>query len=166
MTKLRLQEKEIHTRGSLPALGSVASDFTFVTTDLREINFYSFKHAHVLLNIFPSIDTIPCSMSVRKFNKEATNLEDVAIINLSMDLPFAQKRFCAIEGITNVEMGSLFRSNFFTYYPLDIIDGPFKGLCSRAVIITNKNHEIIYTEQVLEISDEPDYSEALNALKT
>jgi thiol peroxidase len=135
-----------------------------VKPDLSEVNLYSFK-GHKVLNIFPSVDTGTCATSVRKFNKEATDLSNTVVINLSMDLPFAQKRFCGAEGIKNVEMGSLFRSNFLKSYPLDIVDGPFAGLCSRVVIVLNEKNEITYNEQVYDIANEPNYEEALNALK-
>lgn len=164
MTKIRMQGNEVNTHGTLPDVEDIASDFTFVKTDLTETNLYSFK-GHKLLNIFPSIDTGTCAASVRKFNKEASDLGNVAVINLSMDLPFAQKRFCGAEGINNVVMGSLFRSNFFKVFPLDIIDGPLKGLCSRAVIVINEKNEITYTEQVAELTHEPNYEAALDALK-
>jgi thiol peroxidase len=164
MTKIRLQGNEVNTRGTLPELGDIAADFTMVKLDLSVVNLYSFK-GHKILNIFPSVDTGTCASSVRKFNKEATDLGNTVVINLSMDLPFAQKRFCGAEGIKNVEMGSLFRSDFFKHYPVDIVDGPLTGLCSRVVIILNEKNEITYTEQVYEISSEPNYDAALEALK-
>jgi thiol peroxidase len=164
MTKIKFKDQYINTRGTLPDIGSIGEDFTMVKPDLSEVNLYSFK-GHKLLNIFPSIDTNTCAASVREFSKEAADLAQTTIINLSMDLPFAQKRFCAAEGIRNVEVGSLFRSNFFGHYPLDIIDGIFKGLCSRVIIILNEKNEITYTEQVYDIANEPNYREALLALK-
>lgn len=165
MTKLKLHGNDIHTRGSLPDLGSLAHDFTLIKSDLSEVMLSSFKQKNKVLNIFPSVDTGTCAMSVRQFNKFATDYPDTIVINLSMDLPFAQKRFCGAEGINNVEMGSLFRSDFFTHYPLDITDGPLKGLCSRVVIIVNEKNEIKYVEQVLEVTEEPNYEVALSALK-
>jgi thiol peroxidase len=164
MTKIKLQEQDINTRGTLPSIGDVAQDFTMVKTDLSEVNLYSFK-GHKILNIFPSVDTGTCATSVRKFNIEATDLGNTVVINLSMDLPFAQKRFCGAEGIKNVEMGSLFRSDFFKHYPLDLIDGPLKGLCSRVIIVLNEKNEITHNEQVYDIAKEPNYTEALDALK-
>ncbi len=164
MTKIKLQGTDINTRGTLPEIGDIAPDFTMVKPDLSEVNLYSFK-GHKILNIFPSVDTGTCAMSVRTFSKEATDLGNSVVINLSLDLPFAQKRFCGAEGIKNVEMGSLFRSNFLKLYPVEIIDGPLKGLCSRVVIIVNEKNEITHTEQVYEIANEPNYEEAINALK-
>jgi thiol peroxidase len=164
MTKIKLQGNDVNTRGSLPDIGDIAEDFTMVKPDLSEVNLYSFK-GHKILNIFPSIDTGTCAASVRRFNKEATDLGNTVVINLSMDLPFAQKRFCGAEGIKNVEMGSLFRSNFFKSYPVDLIDGPLKGLCSRAILVLNEKNEITHNEQVYEIANEPNYELALDALK-
>jgi thiol peroxidase len=164
MTKIKLQGNDVNTRGSLPDIGDIAEDFTMVKPDLSEVNLYSFK-GHKILNIFPSIDTGTCAASVRRFNKEATDLGNTVVINLSMDMPFAQKRFCGAEGIKNVEMGSLFRSNFFKSYPVDLIDGPLKGLCSRAILVLNEKNEITHNEQVYEIANEPNYELALDALK-
>lgn len=169
MTKLKLQGNDINTRGSVPDIGSVLHDFTMTKSDLSEVSLSSFKNKHKILNIFPSVDTGTCAASVRQFNKEASDLNNadvnVVVINLSMDLPFAQKRFCGAEGIKNVEMGSLFRSDFLKHVPIEFVDGPLKGLCSRIVIILNENNEITYAEQVPEIVNEPNYAEALNALK-
>lgn len=166
MTRITLQGNYIHTRGTLPDIGDLAHDFTMVKTDLTEVKLSSFKEKYKLLNIFPSIDTGTCAMSVRTFNKKAAELGNVDIINLSLDLPFAQKRFCGAEGIERTAVASLFRSDFLKYYPLDLTDGPLQGLCSRVVIVINEKNEIIYTEQVAEIANEPNYEEALIALNS
>lgn len=165
MAKITLQGNPINTQGNLPEKGSLIHDFTMVKTDLSEVKLSSFPEKFKLLNIFPSIDTGTCAMSVRTFNKNASELGNVAVINLSMDLPFAQKRFCGVEGIDKVVVASLFRSDFNKYVPLEIVDGPLKGLCSRAVIILNEKNEIVYTEQVSEIANEPNYEKALQMLK-
>jgi len=164
MTKIKMQGNFVNTRGNLPHIGDIAPDFTMVKSDLSEVDLYSFK-GRKILNIFPSIDTGTCATSVRKFNTEASNFGNTTIINLSMDLPFAQKRFCGAEGIKNVEMGSLFRSDFFKNYPIDLVDGPLKGLCSRVILVLNEKNEITHNEQVYDIADEPNYELALEALK-
>jgi thiol peroxidase len=164
MTKITLKGNEINTRGTIPARGSVAPDFTMVKSDLSEVNLYSFKGKKIL-NIFPSIDTGTCAMSVRTFSKAATDLANTAVINVSLDLPFAQSRFCGAEGIKNVEMGSLFRSDFFKHYPIDMTDGPLKGLCSRVLLVLNEKNEIVFSEQVSDIVNEPNYEAALAALR-
>lgn len=164
MTKITLQGKEINTNGALPALKSLAPDFTMVKTDLSEVSLSSFKEKYKILNIFPSIDTGTCAMSVRTFNKQASDLSETVVLNLSLDLPFAQKRFCGAERIEKVVVASLFRSNFLKNYPIDINEGPLKGLTSRAIIILNEKNEVVYTEQVSEIANEPDYAKALKAI--
>jgi thioredoxin-dependent peroxiredoxin len=164
MTKIKLHGNFVNTQGSLPHIGDVAPDFTMVKTDLSEVSLYSIK-GRKILNIFPSIETGTCATSVRKFNTEASKLPNTVIINLSLDLPFAQKRFCGAEGIKNVEMGSLFRSDFFKNYPVEMIDGPLKGLCSRAILVLNDKNEITHNEQVYDIAEEPNYELALEALK-
>lgn len=166
MTRITLKGNPIHTRATLPDIGDLIHDFTMVKTDLSEVKLSSFKEKYKLLNIFPSIDTPTCATSVRSFNKKAAELGNVAVINLSTDLPFAQGRFCGAEGIKNVTVASLFRSDFLTHYPLDIVNGPLKGLCSRVIIVINEKNEIIYTEQVAEIANEPNYEEALIALNS
>ena len=164
MTQITLKGNPINTKGTLPTNGTVAPNFTFVKSDLSEVALHTLTGKKIL-NIFPSVDTGVCAMSVRTFSKAATDLNNVTVINLSMDLPFAQSRFCGAEGINNVVMGSLFRSDFFKSYSLDMIDGPLKGLCSRCLIVLNEKNEIVFTEQVPEITTEPNYQGALAALK-
>jgi len=151
--------------GELPAIASSAKDFTLVAGDLSEKNLASYEAKNKVLNIVPSLDTPVCASSARKFNEAAASLDNTVVLVISADLPFAQGRFCEAEGIKNVEMLSSFRSSFATDYQLDIVAGPLAGLCSRAVIVLNEANEVIYTEQVPEITQEPDYDAALAALK-
>ena len=164
MAQITLKGNPVNTKGTLPAIGSIAPDFTFVKQDLSEGTLYAINGKKIL-NIFPSVDTGVCAMSVRTFSKAASDLGGTTILNISFDLPFAQKRFCGAEGISNVEMGSIFRTDFFAKYPLQILDGALKGLCSRCLIVLNENNEVIFTEQVAEITAEPNYDAALLALK-
>ena len=166
MAHIKLKGQDIHTRGSVPAINSLAHDFTMVNNDLSETNLYSIKSQYKLLNIFPSLDTGTCAMSVRRFNKEAADLGNVAVLNISMDLPFAQKRFCGAEGIDKAITAFVFRSDFLKYYPLEMVDGPLKGLLSRVIIVLNDRNEILHSEQVLDIVEEPNYDEALRALRS
>jgi len=166
MVKITLKGNDIHTRGSVQDITSMAHDFIMTKNDLSDVNLFSIKSKYRLLNIFPSLDTETCAKTVKRFNKEAANYDNVSIINLSMDLPFAQKRFCVAEGIDKAITVSLFRSNFFDFYPVVITDGPLKGLCSRVIIVLNDRNEILHSEQVPEITHEPDYSEALRALQS
>jgi thiol peroxidase len=164
MAKITLKGNEINTNGTVATSGS-AKPFTLVKTDLSEVTLESYTGKRKVLNIFPSLDTPTCATSVRTFNKEAADLPNTVVLNISADLPFAQARFCGAEGITNAEAASTFRSSFAKDYGLEIIDGPLAGLCSRVVIVLDENNNILYSEQVGEIVDEPNYAEALKALK-
>lgn len=166
MAKITLQGNPIDTLGNIPHKGEVAKDFTLTKNDLSEASLETYKGKRKVLNIFPSIDTGTCAASVRTFNKNASELKNTVVLNISMDLPFAQARFCGAEGIKNVETLSAFRSNFAKDYQLEIIAGPLKGLCSRVVIILDENNKVLYSEQVPEIVDEPSYQKALEVLKS
>ena len=124
-----------------------------------------FSNMRIIFNIFPSIDTGICAASARKFNEEASSLDNTVVINVSRDLPFALSRFCAAEGLKNVETLSDFRGSFGEDYGVTMTDSPMQGLLSRAVIVADENGKVIYTEQVPEIAQEPNYDNALNALK-
>lgn len=165
MSTITLKGNTVNTVGSLPQAGSQLRDFTLVKDDLSEKSLADYKGKKLVLNIFPSIDTGICAASARKFNQEATALENTVVINISKDLPFALKRFCAAEGLDNVENLSDFRGSFGADYGVTMTDSGLKGLLSRAVIVANENGEILYTEQVPEIAQEPDYGAALAALK-
>lgn len=165
MASITLKGNEIHTTGSLPEVGSVAKDFTLVAEDLSEKSLSDYKGKKVILNIFPSIDTGVCAASARKFNEEASALENTVVVNVSKDLPFALGRFCASEGLENVINLSDFRGNFGENYGLTITDSPLKGLLSRAIVVLDENGTVKYTEQVPEIVQEPDYNAALEAVK-
>ncbi len=164
MANITLKGNPIHTCSDLPAVGSTAPDFKFIKVDLSEASKADFAGKKCILNVFPSIDTPTCAVSTKKFNEEAAKLENTVVICVSADLPFAQKRFCAAEGIENVVTGSTFRSSFGKDYGLEIIDGPLLGLLSRCVVVINENGEVAYSEQVAEIADEPNYEKAIAAL--
>jgi thiol peroxidase len=165
MANVTLKGNSIHTSGELPKVGTSAPEFKLVKSDLSEASLSQFSGKRKVLNIFPSVDTGTCAMSVRKFNEEAGKLDNMAVLNISADLPFAQARFCGAEGIKNVEVLSAFRSSFSSDYGLKITDGPLAGLCSRAVIVLDEQNKVLYTEQVPEIAQEPNYQKALEALK-
>lgn len=155
----------VHTVGEIPKTGTQLKDFTLTNNDLKEMSLSDYKGQNLILNIFPSIDTKVCSQSVRTFNKDAAQLDNTKILCISEDLPFAQSRFCGAEGIDNVVTLSAFRSDFGTNFGLQMSDGPLKGLLSRAVIVVNPEGKIVYTEQVPDIGQEPNYEAALKAVK-
>ena len=164
MAEITLRGTPIHTIGELPAVGSPAPAFSLVGTTLVEVASSVFAGRTLVLNIFPSIDTGVCAASVRAFNQRAAGLDGVTVLNVSLDLPFAQSRFCGAEGIENVESASSFRSDFGSEYGVTITDGPMAGLLSRAVVVVAPDGSVAYTEQVPEIGQEPDYDGALAAI--
>ena len=165
MSQITLGGNAINTSGSLPAVGTKAPDFKLVTNDLATVSLADYAGSRLVLNIFPSIDTGTCAASVRKFNQQASELSNTKVLCISRDLPFAQKRFCAAEGLDNVVNLSDFQSGAFgKTYGLEIIDGPLAGLHSRVVVVLDENGSITHMEQVPEIADEPNYDAALAVL--
>lgn len=164
MATITLKGNPIETVGLLPEVGSQAPDFSLVNSDLSETFLADFKGSRLLLNIFPSVDTPTCAMSVRQFNQQAAALSNTKVLCVSADLPFALGRFCGAEGIDRVSSASCFRSAFGQDYGVAIKTGPLAGLLSRAVVVINENGTVIYTQQVQEIADEPDYQQALAVL--
>lgn len=165
MANITFHEQPAHTVGELPKVGTIAPNFSAVRNDLAEVTLKDFQGKKVVLNIFPSVDTGVCAASVRKFHVEASKLTNVAILCVSKDLPFALTRFCAAEGIDNLTMLSDFRGDFAKHYPIVFTDTPLKGLLSRCIIVLDEQGKVVYTEQVAETTDEPNYVKALEALK-
>lgn len=166
METITFKGNAVHTQGNLPAVGAPAPGFRAVKGDLSELSLSDMHGSKVVLNIFPSLDTGVCAMSVRRFNKEAAALTNTVVLAVSMDLPFAQGRFCAAEGIDRVVPVSLFRHNDFAQgYGLLMADGPLAGLAARAVIVVDEAGVIRYEELVPELTNEPNYEAALAALK-
>jgi thiol peroxidase len=153
------------TNGDVPAPGSEVPGFRLVDADLKDVSLHDYAGKRKVLNIFPSIDTPTCAMSVRKFNEKAAGLKDTVVLCISADLPFAQKRFCGAEGIGNVVTLSLMRGrNFGRDYGVLIEDGPLAGLTARAVVVLGTDNKVLHSELVPEIAQEPDYEAALKAL--
>lgn len=165
MASITLKGNTINTKGTLPKKGDTALSFELVKTDLSTAKLADFKGHNVVLNIFPSIDTGICATSARVFNKEASSLTNTKVLCISRDLPFALDRFCAAEGLENVINLSDFRTgDFGKDYELEIVDGPLQGLLSRAVIVLDEEGKVVYSEQVPEIVQEPNYAEALKSI--
>lgn len=154
----------VHSIGELPAVGTLLPAFTLTGADLDDFGAEIAEGRRLVLNIFPSIDTRVCAISVRRFNELASTVPDTLVLCVSADLPMAASRFCAAEGLANVVTGSSFRSSFGTDYGVALVDGPQRGLLSRAVIVADAEGTIRYTEQVANISTEPNYDAALAAL--
>lgn len=166
MATITLGGNPINTNGELPTVGNSAPSFEMAALDLSSKSLNDFGGMNLILNIFPSIDTGTCATSVRNFNQTAADLDNTKVLCISRDLPFAQKRFCGAEGIENVVMLSDFKTGQFGKdYGLEIENGPMAGLHSRCVVVVNPEGNVIYTEQVAEIADEPNYEAALASLK-
>jgi thioredoxin-dependent peroxiredoxin len=165
MATITLKGNPIETSGTLPAIGAPAPAFNLTRTDLSSCTQDDFSGKTIVLNIFPSVDTSVCAASVRRFNAEAILQKDTVVLCISADLPFAHKRFCEADGLDNVIPLSVFRSpSFGLDYGVTITTGPLAGLLARAIVIINPDGKIIYTEQVPEIGQEPDYHKALSVL--
>ena len=165
MATITLGGNPIHTSGELPKVGSKLADFKLVKEDLSIATLADFSNTKLLLNIFPSVETGVCSAALRKFNEIASGLNNTKVLCISRDLPLAQKRFCASEGLKNViNLSDFNTADFAKDNGLLILDGTFAGLLSRSVIVVDENGIITYTEQVPEIAHEPNYEAALAVL--
>ncbi|WP_299253531.1 thiol peroxidase [uncultured Cytophaga sp.] len=166
MTKVTLKGNPVTIKGDLPNIGTTASDFTFVKSDLSEGTLYGQGDVIKVIIAVPSLDTSTCALETRQFNQKLADQKGVQGIVISKDLPFAMKRFCETEGISNVVSGSDFRSSeFIQKYNTEILDGPLKGLSARAIVLVDKNNVVRYTELVSEISAEPNYDHVLKAIE-
>jgi thiol peroxidase len=164
MSQVTLGGNPVNTSGDLPAVGTSAPSFDLAAVDLGNISSADFAGKNVVLNIFPSVDTATCATTVRTFNERAADLDNTAVLCVSADLPFAQGRFCGAEGIANVKTASTFKSSFGADYGVSLIDGKFKGLLARAVVVVGQDGSVKHTELVSEIAQEPNYDAALSAL--
>ena len=165
MATVTLRGTPIDVTGTLPAPGSTAPAFTLVGADLADVPLSQFAGKRKILNIFPSVDTPTCAMSVRKFNEKAAALNNTVVLCISADLPFAQKRFCGAEGIDNVVTLSTLRGGeFLAHYGVLQSSGPLASLAARAVVVLAEHDKVLHAELVAEIGQEPDYSAALAVL--
>ncbi|OMH29170.1 thiol peroxidase [Motiliproteus sp. MSK22-1] len=166
MATVTLKGSPVHTNGELPGVGDQAPDFVLVNSSLDDISLKNFAGKRKLINIIPSLDTPLCAESARMFNYRAGLLDNVAVLVVSADLPFAQQRFCSTEGVDKLSALSMMRSKDFARdYGVLLTDGPLAGLTARAVLVLDEQDQIIYTELVTEITSEPNYAQAIAALK-
>ncbi len=167
MAKITLGGTETNTIGNLPEVGSQAPDFHLVRKDMKDVTLANYHGQKVIMNIYPSIDTGICAMSTTKFNQEASKLNNTRIICVSKDLPFALNRYCEAEGIDNLDSLTNFRDggDFGKNYGVEIVDGAFKGLNARAIVVVDEEGKVTYTELVPEVGQEPNYENALAAIQ-
>ena len=166
MANVTLGGNPIEVGGQFPTAGSKAPAFSLVGADLKDVSLADFAGKRKVLNIVPSLDTPVCATSTRKFNEAAAKLDNTVVLSISADLPFAAGRFCTTEGIANVKPLSTFRDKGFKQaYGVDITSGPLAGVTARAVVVLDANDNVLYSQLVPEIKDEPNYDAALAALK-
>lgn len=165
MAQINFKGKTVTTYGHLPEKGEKAPHFELLKPDLSVATLQDYKGKRVIMNIFPSIDTSVCATSVNNFNEKVGEMDNVVVLNISRDLPFALERFKNENSVDKAINLSDFRErNFGKDYGLEMIDGPLEGLLSRVVIVLDENSHILYSEQVQEIGEEPNYLEALKNL--
>ena len=164
MATTALKGTPVQTNSDLPATGSAAPDFLLVGVDLSESTLGSFEGKKKILTINPSYDTPVCQAAARTFNQRAANLDNVVVLVISPDLPFAQNRFCTAEGLEGVVPLSTFRGSFLQDYGVEMVDGAMKGLAARAIVVLDENNKVVHTELVADIVKEPDYDAAVAAV--
>ncbi|MEL7495989.1 MAG: thiol peroxidase [Planctomycetota bacterium] len=166
MAEITLKGNPCNTSGDLPGVGGAAPAFQLVAGDLSETSLGDFAGKNVILNIVPSFDTPVCALSVQAFNEKAGEKADTVVVNVSKDLPFAQKRFCESNQVEHVTNLSAFRDDAFgNQYGVAIVDGPLQGLLARAIVVLDGTGSVKYTELVPEIAQEPNYDAALAAIE-
>lgn len=165
MATITLQGNKINTNGDLPKVGSKAPDFKLTKADMTDASLADFKGKKKILDIVVSLDTGICVNSMKKFNEAAKNRNDVAVLVISADLPFAMNRVCGVENTKNVTTLSMMRNkNFAKDYGILIQDGPFAGITARSVVVLDADDKVLYTQLVPEIASDPDYDKAIKAL--
>ncbi|OOF47318.1 lipid hydroperoxide peroxidase [Rodentibacter trehalosifermentans] len=165
MNKVTMMGNPIEIKGDFPQKGETLENLTFTNKDLADVGLEAFAGKRKVLNIFPSIDTGVCATSVRVFNQRAANLENTVVLCISADLPFAQARFCGAEGIENVQTLSTFRhKEIHEKLGVDIKTGPIAGLTARSVIVLDENNQVLHSELVSEVKNEPNYDAAIAVL--
>ena len=151
--------------GSLPAVGSRAPDMSLVNTKLQTVTLANFTGRRKIMFILTSIDSPSCAASVIRFNELAANHDDVALIMVSYDLPFAHARFFSEHHLVNVEgLSAIRHEGFGENYGVLILEGPLKGMFACAVVVIDENDTVVHTEQMSELGTKPDYVAAFRAL--
>ena len=165
MTQITFKENPVAIKGEFPEIGQKAPEAQFTRADLSDVSIKEYEGKVVVLNIFVSLDTGVCAKSIHQFNQQFNRNENVQVLHVSMDLPFAQKRFCETENSENSEAVSVFRSSFKETYGVELENSGLRGLCARSVIVLDQSQTIIHAEQVSEITQEPNYEAAANAVQ-
>ncbi|MGH8639948.1 MAG: thiol peroxidase [Burkholderiales bacterium] len=166
MATVTLRGNPLNVAGSFLQKGDTAPDFSLTGNDMKDVSLKDFAGKKKVISTVPSLDTAVCAKSTKEFNQRAAAHPNTVVLVVSADLPFAQKRFCGAEGISNVVTLSTVRGrDFHQKYGVDIQDGALKGLTARGVVVLDENNKVLYSELVPEIAQEPNYESALAALK-
>ncbi len=165
MTQINFKGTPIQTDGDFPQVGDQAPNLKLVKTDLSEVSLADFAGKQIIFNIFPSVDTAVCALQLKTFSQKAAQRDDVVLLFASLDLPFALNRFCGAEGIDNAVTASDFRHHSLAgNYGVKMTGGPLSGLYARATLVLNADHQVVYSELVTDVVNEPDYAAAMAAL--
>jgi len=165
VANIQYKKATYHTHAELPSVGSCAPDVSLVNTELQNVSFANWMGMRKVLNIFVSVDTDVCARSVIEFDRLAAKVDDVAMLMVSYDLPFAHKRFQEEHELTNViGLSAIRHAGFGENYGVQIVDGPLAGMFSRAVVVLDENNTVVHREHIEDITTEPDYRAALSAL--
>jgi thiol peroxidase len=166
MAKITVGGKPANTFGNLPAVGGKAPDFLLTKGDLSDVSLVDFQGKKKILNIVTSLDTGTCAASAKKFEAEVSRLSNTVVLTISCDLPFAQSRFCESENVSKViTLSQLRNRNFGRDYGVEFVDGPLAGLLARSIVVLDESNKVLYTQQVPENGNEPDYDPALKAAR-
>ena len=166
MATVTLRGNSVTVGGTFLKKGDAAPDFNLTGGDLKDVSLKDYAGKRKVISIVPSLDTPTCAKSTKVFNERAAAAANTVVLVVSADLPFAQKRFCGAEGLSNVVSLSTLRGReFHNRYGVDIQDGPLKGLTARGVVVLDENDKVLHSELVPEIAQEPNYDAALAALK-
>ncbi|GMR17268.1 MAG: thiol peroxidase [Gammaproteobacteria bacterium] len=165
MNRISFEGATYRTYGELPTIGSRAPDVSLVNTELHDVSLANWMGMRKVLNIFPSIDTPVCARSVIVFDRLAEIHDDIAMLMVSYDLPFAHRRFHEQHGLQHVVgLSAIRHAGFGENYGVQIMEGPLAGMFSRAVVVLDENNTVVHREQIEDLGNEPDYIAAYRAL--
>lgn len=165
MAKIQFEHAFYRTYGDLPSVGSRAPDVSLVNTRLQNVSLANWMGMRKIMNIFVSVDTTVCAKSVMEFERFAGDRDDLALLMVSYDLPFAHQRFKKEHDLTKVEgLSAIRHAGFGENYGVLILDGPLAGMFSRAVVVLDENNTVVHGELIEDITTEPDYHAAFRAL--
>jgi thiol peroxidase len=165
MSTVVYENNSYRTAGDLPAVGSAAPDLSLVNTNLNDVSLANWTGKRKIMNIFVSIDRPICAESVRKFDRYGDGHDDVVMLMVSYDLPFAHKRFREAHELGNViGLSAIRHAGFGENYGVQIMEGPLAGMFARAVVVLDENNTVVHSEMIEDITTEPNYGAAFRAL--